>query len=858
MSLIESLDAAILAEDAEACARVLAGVPEAERRKAAPTVVEWCGQYGTWSPSEPGNELNRRIARNSVASVALHGTATLAQIKRLSRAQTWLPLYPVLADRRPEWLSEWVAWTMEEPFLQRFPDVRRFIREDLAPKPASDGYILAVIHHLAPKGQLEEWASREPDLLDYEIWRIFEVEGTQSLSLASADKYGGSWREGLIDLANRGIVARSRLLDSSLDALERDFAPFRAAWFSGFHEALKPSLDEAADRADRYLGLIGSRVPSTVSMAMKAVARLGKSGRLDPDAACATIGPALAARQKTVALSALKLLASLAAHAPQRHIRVAEAAATALAHASPEVQKAAMNIVESCAPGDAATIANSYEEALAPTVRARMGIDAADVMPVSLDRARRTEVNPIRDLDDLVESFSAALENPEPPDELERLLDAVSRMCGERPARFEALTAPLATRAGKMLARDEEFARKNLGTHAGQWSPSISLAALALAWIRGESFPAEVDCHGLGSFLASRVLEIARRAGQRKPAVLIGTPSHTGAAIDPAVFVERLTLNPEPDRLDLIQGLLRLTPENRPEALAAAAALPGEVGAAVRWALGSESANDAPGAANAPLSFAANLVRDPTAGAVSYSLQWKRLTRQFFNGEEHTYLIPDLVRSPRLQYEVVYPADLASIPGTSDAAMLRWCATVWPGNSESFFAAGVEEIARNLDWDSATWSNRVYLETLAAYAGPYGPMALTLLALGLAAKEPSEAITAADALIHALSGGRVTGATLGEVCAKLAVEGPIKISRWVKQFANVARTYPPLARELFVVQDQLLASGAPIGKHEISTFLELVCELKAASGQALGAGARQRLATASYGGKAAKIIQSLR
>ncbi|MFN0166788.1 MAG: DUF6493 family protein [Bryobacteraceae bacterium] len=224
---------------------------------------------------------------------------------------------------------------------------------------------------------------------------------------------------------------------------------------------------------------------------------------------------------------------------------------------------------------------------------------------------------------------------------------------------------------------------------------------------------------------------------------------------------------------------------------------------------------------------------------------------------EHTHLIPDLERSRRLEYRIDFPADLTSIPGTSDAAMLRWCATVWPRGPEGFFAAGVEAIAGNLDWDSAAWWNRVYLEALAAHGGPYSPMALTLLALGLACAEASEAMAATDALISGLSDGRVTSVSLGETCSKLAAEGPIKISRWVKQFATTARTHPGFSRELFAVQDKLLASGTPIGKHEMSSFLELLGELRAQSGQSLGQGARHRLETVPLGGKAAKLAKSL-
>ena len=59
---------------------------------------------------------------------------------------------------------------------------------------------------------------------------------------------------------------------------------------------------------DRYLGLLSSRIPPTVSFALKALAVLDKAGRLPAKDLLDHPAPALAARQKGTVAQMLKLL----------------------------------------------------------------------------------------------------------------------------------------------------------------------------------------------------------------------------------------------------------------------------------------------------------------------------------------------------------------------------------------------------------------------------------------------------------------------------------------------------------------------------------------------------------------------
>ncbi len=422
-------------------------------------------------------------------------------------------------------------------------------------------------------------------------------------------------------------------------------------------------------------------------------------------------------------------------------------------------------------------------------------------------------IEPIRDVEELAGVYAAVLDNAGPPDDIERVLDGVSRFCSDSGTQFPVLTAALAEKADRFL-RDTTLWPMT-SPFDGRWDPRFSLSALALAWIHKEPVRPTRACHGLGSFLTARVAEVAVRVANGVARPLAALPSHAESWLDPLILVERLHQHPEPGRLDLIQALLRLSGGNRARALEQAHSLPGPTGRIVRFALGSEDCRRPPRFYDAALWEAAGQARDPEGGAGVHRLRWFTKTYEVL-GKPLRRVQAELESWPGAEMDCAKPAALTAVPGTQDPAMLRWCATVWPAHREAWFAAGSLALARNLDGESPTWANRIYLDTLAAYRGAYGPMAYQLLALGLASKETGEGIAASEALVAALRDGRVTGERLGEVCVKLAAEGRIAVSRWVKRFAVVSRTADPaFAGELRVATDRVLAASKRVAGGEV-------------------------------------------
>lgn len=64
------------------------------------------------------------------------------------------------------------------------------------------------------KNELLKW----PDLLELEIWKLFELEGRSECNLASNKAYSRiGWDSTLSELANESVISRFHLLCSSLD-----------------------------------------------------------------------------------------------------------------------------------------------------------------------------------------------------------------------------------------------------------------------------------------------------------------------------------------------------------------------------------------------------------------------------------------------------------------------------------------------------------------------------------------------------------------------------------------------------------------------------------------------------------------
>jgi len=495
-------------------------------------------------------------------------------------------------------------------------------------------------------------------------------------------------------------------------------------------------------------------------------------------------GPLATARRPNLAL---RLAEHCARTEPELGPAAAAIAVPALEHAAAGVQDAALDFIERHRDkGDAELVERLRTAAsgAAPSVRKKIvsifgaGAESRARFVEEVKTGATTNVSApdaCQTIEQLVQEFSAVLENEGPPDKLEWVLDGVSRLCATRPEDFDRLTAPLRKRAEHFLGR---YRRACFAAYAVR----PAFCALARAWLGGEPpAPDASRAPGLAGFLGARVYEIAVRAAERNARPLLAAPTHPGGSLDPAALVTRMDAVDEPDPLDLIQALLRLDRRGRAAALESARRLQGEAGKAVRYALGSSEEPTAPGEA---LWIAASEARALESGrAIEFA--WHH--RQMKHGEM-TYHYHDA----RIQTEPpllpALPTDLAyATTGQGEAPLLRWAATVSPEHREGWFAAGCIAIGNNLDWWTAAWEHRVFLEPLLDSGSQLGRMGPILISLGLAAKEAGEGTLAADALAAAIGDGRMSEELLGCTLARLFSWDHIKMARVTSRLAQVAR-----------------------------------------------------------------------
>jgi hypothetical protein len=582
-------------------------------------------------------------------------------------------LFCVLLDRRPDWLAKWVEKELEERMFSDWPFVRRLVRAGLCPRPEGENYIVKMLqagllrrtqHH---GGTLKDALLDDPELLTWEVWKIFELSPVRETVLWANDPASPySWGGALAALCREGKLDRNRLLEASLAGLLRNMEARNTGSFASFHELLEPTEEERHRLQPTYLQLLAHQVPPVVGMALAALARLEKAQKMDVPGFLQAVPAVFYLQPKAHPLAALRLLARLCSRDIGQQAMLAEALLTALPHPAADVQQRAVellekisknapDIVRSCLPERLDQLVPSVQEKarqlldkLQPRTegasrekqiashdtlieearklpacwREQAGIDVvlealetgATPPPLAFDPMRiprlytDNRLVPIQTLDELIDRLIAAVTKLDSGIEFELLLDGLSRLCDQRPADFEDRVAPIPHAFWSALPRGFLATIETLGLRA-------PLVKLIFRWCGG-NFPGPVDFAGkdLFCFLDLRLYMLARRVQKQQAAPLLACPTHRQGWVEAGELIRRLAWyqqhGMEPDIYDFIQALLRLAPDGRAEALAASAALQGKHVAAVRFALGGPLENPT---LPAPILIAAGRARTPLA-----------------------------------------------------------------------------------------------------------------------------------------------------------------------------------------------------------------------------------------------------
>jgi hypothetical protein len=734
----------------------------------------------------------------------------------------------------------------------------------------------------------------DTELFERDMWRIFEVEGDRNTSLTGCEPF---WSKSLLEFTADGRMDRQRVLDGTLSALARDFPQHKAGFYSRLHEKLAPSIDEMAARAPRYIELLTSRISPTVAFATRALAKLeqGDARAIDVAALVDVAASTRTARGRGAALTVVKLLAKVSGKEKERATLAAvsfleheaadvvDAVMTLL-----EGVKAPSRAVLEAVQGSVAAVAASRRGRLSAWLAANGGADAkpnAKPKPnakakakakakrprlpaahvarariraleksspdlawprVALDdpkdpapRLDKTRaITPIARHDELLDAVVRAIEVPEDRVTVERVLDGMSRM-------GVPLDALPAARVKTLVKRTAALSRRSPDGFAG----------FVGAWLAGEhAVPAprwgDEKPRTDASAIAKRRLDnLLARLAKGETRALLSAPSTEGFFVDPRALVERaLAMGNEPvDIEDAVIALLRLAPDGRDKALERARALRGPLAGPLRHALGGEVRDMkgdealwiAAARARAPGGDDPRVMKafprlGPDAGeAARFTFEWtkekSRYTGFYVDFEARVAPAMPKKKPPTTHFSVLMTSDFRG----GDEVDLRETASFMPLDRRSLFAWGATRLRHNMDWSDAVWSNHVVLEFLVDPDVTLDSTGLLLLAVGLNCREARENALATDALIAAISDGRVVGEELGPSMATLwdplqegvkYVRRPVA-ARWAKTLATVARASHLHSEVVRRIVESFFATPPTFVPPDLNALLELWLEL---------------------------------
>jgi hypothetical protein len=819
----------------------------------------------------------------------------------------------VLDARRPKWLAIWLAkqWKREQPLTTWFVE-RGLIRSGALPPNADDAYIrrmaadvsgwqpdsieISTDHLPVVFNSLEELLLADPDLLQNEVWRLFEVENEAFESYRT-------WGETLLSLSTKGLLDRRRLLQASVRATGLPFRQSAVSNYGKFHESLSPSLDERAELVDEYLHLLAADQPLAVGYALDALETLAKSKRLAPAPFLAACPSVFRIAKKAQPAKALKLAKLLLKQQPDCAAQVAAAISTGVGHESPDIQQQALELLaglrdhladqsrqELSRWTDSVAAANkpllqaltagvtaesprvftqqrpAEDASAAPPLRTRiaalpaslrsiMGVDGAcqamtdrtdppivvldpKLVP-RLDPAQR--VVPIESLQELIDVVARVIERVDDVMDLERILDGISRFHATQPADFEQ-------RVGALRKRLEKLSAENTWS-VPDVAAGLGLAQLLRAWLGMPPIQREWGhwYNMQGWFFRERTQPLRWRVeGKKAQLPLLALPTHRGGWIDPVALVTRLNSTYDQqheliDNCDLAQALLRLTPQGRRQALQMLGkASHYNGGAVLRYALGDD----------VPLQ--------------SYGGLWERELR--LAAVRARAVIAGDTFQPPLPLGRVSLQDDGTLqvggPLTEDPALPSDLLTyVFSLNASALPRVALDQRRWVDDWESLAWPldprpgllmgrlNLLFDRDLS-----WGHEAARLAAFATGAESAEVRMLVTDALIEAIGQWRLDPASVGKFLARHADD--LKLNRTAAVLSAVARVSPLHQWAVFRALESFVASLPSIPR-DLHTLLTPLLESAAVTGRTLNDEARRVLGLITGSSKSSKLTEQL-
>ena len=961
--------------------KALAGLDEKQRAKLSPAAQKLFNQL-LRSRADKGasDRLKSLLSKRSKspwhywnsretgrATLALFGVGPVSAVKKRdarARYEDWLVFERIIADRRPEWLDDWVAHDLESEFSHlRFGTLRTWIRSGICRKPEVDGYYRMLALHLMRTREYPGNETAPPisaQLLDdrdllADIDGLFRVENfafnTNSwLTTGAAENYE-TLTDALVKLSAQGHIERERLLILALSGLTLDLKQNQLAGFHDFYKRMEPTTGELQRHQPEFIALLCHPVGHVAKFAIDRLAELEKSGALDTDSVLREIPTVFAGGAKGNAKAALKLVERLMTRQADAVPAALDALGEALRHVQIDVQSQALDILEkNAARLDSCRLAAlaDLETFVAASNRKRLAAllataapgerDAQDVAPEvaapagpqpaepslgssyqvgSNDIAAHEvlysadELQPVGSVDELIDLVLHTTEIVHSPDDLERIIGAISRFANHRPDDFEDRVAPLLYRLRKGQVGMNGMAIGRVGV-------GLALLDLIYTWATGQLYrtPSQANYHTQENAFVPMIAHlraITERVAAKQGQVLLSTPTHKGGWIDPLAWVERLRnvqhRKDIAETMDLRLSLLRLAPDNREAALNRATKLDTQVRRIAIFALGGDERPAKADRKNHAAWISAARCRDPyrdwradfapldlddawpdSLAPARYA--WRSSSEK---GEAHGFrwTTPKLAieiacdgapgapeRASGFGAKVVQLAgwrtatDWAELPSAAahrrsedrpswwsgelnTTWVAQWLAYIWPQNPAASHIKGAANLMQRMDENSSNWTpNFGYFQALFQRGRPWREPGHLLLCLGLIGKDADAKGLAVDALIEGIDGRLFDPDLFAATITGLAQGEWVKFNRLADALMAVLQA-SELHATVVAEALQMLLPGLDFRQKNTFRLLEVLVEAQAVARLPLDDDAKAALRKIGGSGKAARIARRL-
>ena len=376
----------------------------------------------------------------------------------------------------------------------------QFIERGMFPKPITAEYLSGLIatHFRATANSgtsaMKESLLSQSDFVSEDVWLLFTVDGVAEV-IAGCDKNDSIWTESLIGLSNEGHISRARLLDESLAALLRHLDDSKGSWYSRFHEALRPTVEERKERLQSYLTLLASPAHGKTSFAASALLVINKENPLTFDELKLQIGNALTAKAKGTTLTALALLASCAKREPAQRAQIMALACTALVSEAAEVQTKALELMSEYADPDDDLLKENFGQytwAILASVRSKIPKFLRDSkLPAQMVKQSPAEEERKKRL----QSYLALLTGPAGGD-VTYALSSLLKMDKTNPLKFDELKLQIGT-ALTAKAKGTALAALSLLANCAEREPAHRAEIMAQVCTALVSTSAEVQTKAL-------------------------------------------------------------------------------------------------------------------------------------------------------------------------------------------------------------------------------------------------------------------------------------------------------------------------------------------------------------------------